>query len=394
MEAWSSIALRVHLAFRVMAGCALLSPTSACGQVSSGPFPLPVLSPAPAGVATYVDQSVGMEFSVVNTTGLVPFVSTRELAPRVIGASVPSFAISRTEVTQGQFVEFINALAGVEIPPESAGYRNQVASLLTGLSAFSVEVGFTQVTPLGRPVWLATPLGAHLGAIPTWFGAAMYCNFLHNNREASLTSILSGAYDLRNFNDRDRTTWPSITREADARYWIPSFDEAQIAAYWDPNRNGNGQQGWWQSVNRRDRLPIAGPPVATEANPSVGETSGEYVMPGVVIPTIPVGAYHDQQSPWGLFDTSGSVREWTDTPWSTEGFPDYSRENRMLVGSFAGGDPAFPQIADWDAIARYGAEFPVVPWFGFRVATVPSPSSGVLLGASILAATRRKRVSL
>lgn len=379
---------------RMGLGCAavLAGAGWAGAQPTSGPFPLPALAPAPAGVPTYLDTTAGMEFSVVNTAGIVPYVSNREIAPRVIGANVPSYAISRTEVTQGQFVEFINAMAEVPLPPDGTGYQGQVGTLLYG-GAFSVSVGFNEITPLGRPVWLATPLGAQLGAIPTWFGAAMYCNWLHNNRTNSLEAILSGAYDLRSMGQHDRASWAAITRQAGARYWIPSFDEAQIAAYWDPNRNGPGQQGWWQSVNGRDRLPISGPPVATAEDPNVGETSAEYVVPGLspFMTFYPVGAYAEQQSPLGLFDTSGSVPEWTDTAWFIEGYPDNNREYRMRVGSSAGGDPVFPQIADLDGLARYGAEWPTLNLFGFRIATVPTPSSGAVLVALFIAASRRRR---
>lgn len=384
---------------RMGLGCAAVLAAAgwAGAQPSSGPFPLPVLAPAPAGVRTYVDTTAGMEFSVVNTAGILPYVSNREIVPRVIGANVPSYAISRTEVTQGQFVEFINAMAEVPLPPDGTGYANQVGTLLYG-GAFSVEVGFREITPLGRPVWLATPLGAQLGAIPTWFGAAMYCNWLHNNRTNSLEAILSGAYDLRNMGEfEDRASWAAITRQAGARYWIPSFDEAQIATYWDPNRNGPGQQGWWQSVNGRDRLPISGPPVATAEDPNVGETSAEYVVPGQNYPGTfyPVGAYAEQQSPWGLFDTSGSVSEWTDTRWdgslpiSTD-----SLVSRMRLGSSAGADPVVTaSIADLDGLTRYGVQWPDLNAFGFRIATVPTPSSGAVLVAFVFAASRRRRWS-
>jgi formylglycine-generating enzyme required for sulfatase activity len=370
---------------RMGLGCAavLAGAGWAGAQPSSGPFPLPALAPAPAGVRTYLDTTAGMEFSVVNTAGIVPYVSNRELAPRVIGANVPSYAISRTEVTQGQFVEFLNATRQVPLPPADAPNFLSVRAIMIGTFGFSIGVDYVDYPSSGRPVWGATAMGAQLATTPSWFGAAMYCNWLHNNRQSSYDAIINGAYDLRHFDDSDPSTFAGITRQAGARYWIPSFDEASIAAYWDPNRNGPGQQGWWQSVNRRDRLPIYGPPTGAEA----GETSAGYIDMSQNPPStdLPVGAYADEQSAFGLFDTSGSAHEWTDSVYD-EGIVENQR-NRLFVGSQAG-EFSFGQL---DQLSWYGATWPSVPNIGFRLATIPSPSVGGAVVVSFFMFGKRRR---
>jgi hypothetical protein len=214
-------------------------------------------------------------------------------------------------------------------------------------------------------LWTATPEG---GALPTraigFFQAAVYCNWLHNDRVASLPALLEGAYDLRGWSETDMATQIAVTRDPNARYFIPTYDEWAVATFYDPNRFGTNSGGWWQSMYSQDRLPIAGAP-------GVGETSVGWLPNGDAgaFTALPVGAY-STQSPWGLFDTSGTYSEFLETPEPGE-------FTRMSAGAVGG--ESWPNSAVTDFAGAY--------WSGttsgsFRIGSaVPTPSA--LLAAVI-----------
>lgn len=89
-----------------------------------------------------------------------------------------------------------------------------------------------------------------------------------------------------------------LTHAPDAKFWIPSLDEWMKAAFYDPNRFGPNQEGWWTWANSMDREPVYG-------LPGEGESNGT-LSPGL---SIPLGAYASSLSPWGLLDTSGGTSE-------------------------------------------------------------------------------------
>ena len=163
-------------------------------------------------------------------------------------------------------------------------------------------------------------------------------------------------------------------------FFIPSFDEMIKAAHFDPDRYGDGQGGYWQYSHRSDEFPIPGVP-------GIGQTSAGLDNSDWGIYDIPLGAYPDVQSPWGLLDTSGGGAEWT------EEFP----ENRWRIadGYYAGSsDPAnypYPWLDEID-----GA-YSLHPASHFRISlriasTVPGTSAGTLAVMVVVAfGSRRTR---
>src|SRR5690606_38351242 len=107
---------------------------------------------------------------------------------------------------------------------------------------------------------------------------------------------------------------------------IPTLDEWLKAAHYDPNRYGEGEEGWWIYSHRSDDPPIPGPP-------GEGETSAGYRLPQFRHFDIPLGAYPDTLSPWGLLDVTGGTEEWTE-----ETFEEIYSERRIrwAEGAFAG----------------------------------------------------------
>jgi len=179
-----------------------------------------LLSPAMAEI----DPATGIDFVTIGAVGNAPWAGNGTPGDRAIGRGTVNYdyRIGKYEVKSNEWAEFFAAVsnrpAGDQIPHVSAPFT-------TG--------GFAQP-------WLAT------GGI-TWRTAAIYCNWLHNNKATNREAFLSGAYDVSTFgfaspfgfsDQRERTPG--------ARYFIPSWDEWLKAVHYDPNKqNSDGTTGGW-----------------------------------------------------------------------------------------------------------------------------------------------------
>lgn len=360
-----------HARMAAVASIALTAPL-AVGQ----PVPLP---PVRAGVQTFVQN--GHEFSRVRAQVVQPVPSIGSL-PGPFGAGDWDFGISRTEVSQGQWIEFINTFNAVPVPAGQP-YTSVVNSMLVGGWA-GAGIYFTELGPLGRPINRVTPDGAVRPVSGQgWLGAAMYANWLHNDRGTTLDSILNGAYDLRGWDLDNPSTWPTVTRSPEARYWIPSYDEWCVASFFDPDRHGSGQPGWWEYQGSRDRLPIPGAP-------GVGETAAGWNSPDGPFASqlLPIGSYPNTQTPWGLLDTSGTYPEVNEDTYL------YNEFDRLFAGTKAG-PFTFPDLERLnERPGRTGAGGPRGLDTSIRLATsvVPGPSVLVSLCAFLnLCACIRRR---
>lgn len=287
------------------------------------------------------------------------------------GAIDYTFRVSRTEVTRGQWVEFIDAQRA--FLPQTVGANS---SAFTGGAAEWRGTGSD-----GLPVYEVTrPDLVDRPVTPSWEFVARYMNWLHNGKKplgvATAADFETGAYTMANFGVNE-----PVTRNADARFFVMDFDEWTKAVYYDPNRYGEGQEGYWRYPDQSDTPLVPGAP-------GVGETSGgwDYVAAGATYPD--VGAY-GVETPWGLLDASGGVREWLET---------YGAE----TGEY-GGDAAFRPLGGsqirsefsltYDELGYISGANPRTGLFGFRVGMiVPSPGSGaVLVCCGALLAARRRR---
>jgi formylglycine-generating enzyme required for sulfatase activity len=275
------------------------------------------------------------------------------------------YRIARTEVTTGQWLEFLNTFMGTpSIPTHLSPPRVWGA----GIDPAYPGPGFRFRL---RNIADAANVGAY-GV--TWRTAAMYVNWLHNGRSADPASLMSGAYDVSTFGDNpDGTFTDQPTRSPGARYWIPSLDEWLKAAHWDPNYTGNG--GWWTYSNGLDIPLTYGPPPGFGGD-GTGQANAGFQLPNFRHYDIPLGSYPNTPSIWGILDIAGSGSEWTE---------EIQRGSlgmwRYFEGSHAAG------VAGSDLV--YGAGGSQSPWslsgdFNLRVASlVASPGICGILGLSL-----------
>lgn len=341
------------------------------GGVSSALAQLP---PAPSGVE--VTTIHGIEFSTIGNAGNAAIrPEDHQNNPYFLGVSTfggqgtvnQTYRIARTETTIGQWLGFVNAFA-----PHWEGAPDDTR---LGRSL--------EITPDGRYTVEPRRLNEPIQKI-SWLLAAAYCNWLCNDQRTDADAFRTGAYDLRGINlaqPAPRSTAVPVTMNAAFR--LPTLAEWNKAAYFDPNRYGESQPGWWLFPNAKDRPPISGTPE------NGGETNAG--APWGAQDADPVAAYANFQSAYGLFDVSGGVREMLTDYAGTE---DSGQTYYYTVGSnrFSGAD--FLDLHDHVSWEIGGIEYRGT-WgiAGFRlVTTIPNPSTIIVAGFGLLSfASSRSR---
>ncbi len=342
-----------------------------------------------------IDPSSGIDFVTIGAVGNAPYAGF-DPNNRVTGRGgvAYEYRIGRMEVTSAQWVEFF-----------SAAYDRPPADWLPHLTppTFWGGVPTTPTVPGGRR-WTTTPQSAMLptGNI-SWRMAAMYCNWLHNDKRPDREAFLNGAYDVSTFSltPLGRFT-DQLTRSPGARYFVPTLDEWIKAAHYDPAKpNSDGTVGgWWDYSNSSDTPYVYGPPGVRVGVNSLGELVPDpngalptanavwrsTNFPGLSPFSVPLGAYPGVTTPWGLIDAAGGTSEWLEEAFFVFGEP----IDRYLEGSnWNDGTVSADRV--WSP-GGGGA-----PWYdlydvGFRVAsTVPAPGPcSLVVGALLLAHARRR----
>jgi hypothetical protein len=205
----------------------------------------------------------------------------------------------------------------------------------------------------------------------SWIEAAKYVNWLNTSTGGTAAYKFSGStFQLWSSTDAGYNA-NNLYRNSLAKFVIASRDEWYKGAYGSPNGT------WYNYPTGSDSRPSA---VAsgTAANTAVYNQS---VSTGPADITSAGGL-----SAYGTMGQAGNVWEWTET--ASDGSNNTANENRDMRGS-AWMNSALQLNAD-----DRGSDIPTVGLYvyGFRVASVPEPSTGLLvvLGLSGLLLRRRK----
>jgi formylglycine-generating enzyme required for sulfatase activity len=259
------------------------------------------------------------------------------------GDVASSFYMAKYEVTNAQYAEFLNAVADAD--------TNSL--YLTSMSGTISRSGVS-----GSYVYAV--VGSN-GSKPipyvTFWSAARFSNWLHNGQPTGAQSSLTtedGAYTLT----AAAISTNSVVRNAGALYWIPSEDEWYKAAYYDP-----GTASYFDYPTGSNTAPTCSTPTAT--------ANRENCSGGPGAPT-DVGAYTGSPSPYGTFDQSGNVSEWTDSIVGSMREARGSAFNATTFYDYAGTPSA--------VAATYSASN-----HGFRVgASIPEPGTALLVTVGLL----------
>ncbi len=300
--------------------------------------PLAVLFGTRPAEAVSIDWvTVGNPGNLADTTGF--------------GAVAYSYKISKYEVTNGQYVEFLNAVAAEN--PHSLYEQSLMGGAITqsGLSG-----NYTYATVSGRANEPVT--GANWGA------SLRFANWLHNGQPQSVSpfdpsTTEDGAYLLL-------AMAPGL-RKTGAQVFVPNDDEWYKAAYF----NGTSFLDY----------PTAGPTTCAAPGSTPNTANCNNQAPG----STDRGAYTASAGPYGTFDQGGNVSEWSETIHGTVNDPFLAyRWGGAYDGSAADLVAGAPPLLD----PRFGSASS-----GFRVAAIPEPSTALLLGLGLLSVAACRRHS-
>ncbi len=222
----------------------------------------------------------------------------------------------------------------------------------------------------------------------SWNEAARYVNWLNtSNNYSPAYKFATQPGDVGYSSDAQIQLWQvsdpgynaaNLFRNSQARYFLPSMDEWYKAAYYDPNANG-GTGGYSNFPTGSDGVPVS---------VSGGTTAGTavYNQPFIQGPADITNA--GGLSPYGVMGLGGNVWEWEES-------------QRDLLNNSTSSDRGL-RGGGWDndsfilsAPVRYVVS-PLSQSYntGFRVASIPEPSSvALLMLATVGLWPRRKRIS-
>jgi formylglycine-generating enzyme required for sulfatase activity len=306
------------------------------------------------------------------------------------GAVGYNYRIGRTEVTNAQYVKFLNgvdptgantlALYSTRMSINALGGINLNGNVANG-SKYEIKPGRDNNPVVGV----------------SWYDAIRFANWLHNGQGSGDTE--TGAYTLLGGTPTP-SNGDSITRNVGARWWLPNEDEWYKAAY---HKNDGATGNYWDYPTSTDAVPFSDQPPGTDApNPSntgnfyksdlttIGYDDGYAVTGSKSLNSGPnyltdVGSYSFSPSPYGTFDQGGNVFEWNETP--------LGRSPRGTRGGSWSGD----LVGLLASHRNVGADPPDESvTLGFRVARIPEPSAIAMLGLGTvgpLVVRRRIRAS-
>ena len=279
------------------------------------------------------------------------------------------YRMSETELTVSQWIEFARAYGPFADNPLSdditGSYIN--AGYIDDELQYKIKTGTAQY-----------PTDVN------WRMAARFANWMHNDQVNEAWAFESGAYDTSTFGIND--DYPPLysdqtTRSPGAKYWIPSMDEWMKAVYYDPNKNGDGQGGWWEQPNGSDTPLIVGLP--SEGGQTNSSLALVYGRKG---DHLNAGQYPDVRTPWGLLDASGGQAEWT------EEWRDWVQTDRHIRGSDFDDYANEGFIWDWIGEEHRTDDPAFTGLTGFRIAMVPAVPTLMPIGTLFLIITRRSRI--
>ena len=198
------------------------------------------------------------------------------------GAVAEPYRISKFEVTNAQYAEFLNAVA---VTDTNALYSTNMGSGFGGItrSGSSGSYSYSAIAPReDMPV-------NHV----SFYDSLSFANWLHNGQPTGAqdsTTTEGGAYDM--------SLGSSVVRNAGATVFLTSDDEWYKSAYY---KGGGTSAGYWDYPAGSDTQTTCTVPGATSNTANCDVVAGDLTDGG---------SYTGSPSPSGSFDQGGNVAEW------------------------------------------------------------------------------------
>ena len=206
----------------------------------------------------------------------------------------------------------------------------------------------------------------------TWGDAARFCNWLQNGQPTGVEgngTTETGSYNLG--GGTSDAALLAVTRSSTAGYVLPTDNEWYKAAYY---KSGGTAAGYWAYATRSNSAPSS--TLSSSGTNNANLVLGTYPYYTYTDPTTyltPIGSFEESPGPYGTYDMGGDVWQWNETyirdldgiEWRGMRGASFSYSSDYMASSYrAMGNPSY--------------EFYDV---GFRVASVPEPTSLALLFA-------------
>lgn len=241
------------------------------------------------------------------------------------GKVLYDYRIARFEITIGQYVEFLNAVAATD--------TYQLYNI--GMGSDPAVAGVSRSGTAGSHVYAAIGNPDRPITYVSWFDAARFANWMSNGQPTGLQSPATtedGAYTLlppfNHVGFAKNAINPNTGRPP--LWWIPSEDEWYKAAYYNPTRNaGAGGYHFYPIQSPFDNVPYSAADGGTPAPDASlsgnfrrddgianGYNDGYAITGSSIYPTsnalAKVGSYGLAPTYYGTFDQGGNVLELTD----------------------------------------------------------------------------------
>ena len=276
----------------------------------------------------------------------------------IVGAVDYAYNIGTYEVTAGQYVEFLNAVAAND---QYGLYNTEMWS-----SDFGCKIqrtgSYGNYTYSVAPEWANRPVN-HV----SWYDAARFSNWLTTGDTETGVYTFGGTTTVTNILDHE-TAAATLGGTA---WFIPTEDEWYKAAY---HKNDGATGNYWDYPTGTNSTPSNNLITPDPGNNANLDTIGAPYY------RTEVGEFENSESPYGTYDQGGNLWEWNET---------------LVTGSSPGvrGCSWNNGSEDLQSSAR-SYYYPTLEGhlLGFRVASIPEPGGlGLLLCGLVSGLLWRRR---
>lgn len=230
------------------------------------------------------------------------------------GAVAATFRIGKFEVTNAQYVAFLNAVAATDT--NALFSVNMEIDPRGGIDQFGTSGNFRYAVRAG--------MGDKPVVFVSFWDCCQFCNWLHNGRPGGLQSAgttETGAYDL---TIPGAVAGNTVTQSPGAKFFLPTEDQWYKAAYHQPASAGGDADDYWLYPTRSNDIPtVAAVNAIGEIEPDTAnianygfeadwDSNGDESNEDGNVTTVGSGGV-GSASFYGAFDMAGNVIEWNET---------------------------------------------------------------------------------
>jgi sulfatase modifying factor 1 len=231
----------------------------------------------------------------------------------VYGAVSATFQIGKFEVTNAQYVAFLNAVAATDTNGLFNTFMETDAR--GGIDQFGTNGSFRYAVRAG--------MGDKPVIFVSFWDGCRFCNWLHNGRPGGAQSAgttETGSYDL---TIPGAIAGNTVTRSPGAKFFLPTENQWYKAAYHQPASAGGDADGYWRYPTKSNDAPTAAavnaigeiePDTTNIANYTSGadwDSNGNEINENGNVTAVGSGGAGGA-SFYGAFDMGGNVWEWNE----------------------------------------------------------------------------------